>query len=194
MTSAIGMNRAVKGRYAKVGASSGSATRISVRANVLVPYGDLDENDMPVARRVPQRRAPRTQSAVPMPRHERPARGGMTLITALCITGIFVFTLGIVTLVNMSRLTEASKALFTLRTQIEAGQKANNELAMQLDAASDGAKICYAAARNLGMVAAEGAELVYLTAPSTRHEIQEVQAAVPPARSGIYGLLFGFLD
>lgn len=194
MTSAVGMNRAVKGRYAKVGVSSGSATRISVRSNVLLPYGDLDENDIPVARRVPVRRAPRTRAAAAAPRHERPVYGGMAFVTALCVVGFVVFTLGIVTLVNMSRLTEASKALYTLRTQIEANQKANNELAVQLDAASDGAKICYAAARNLGMVAAEGAEVVYLTAPSTRHEVQEVQAAVPPARSGIYGILFGFLD
>ena len=194
MTSAVGMNRAVKGRYAKVGVSSGSATRISVRPNVLLPCGDLDENDMPVARRVPVRRAPRTRAEAAAPRHERPVRGGMAFVTALCVVGFFAFTLGIVTLVNMSRLTEASKALYTLRTQIEANQKANNDLAVQLDSASDGAKICYAAARNLGMVAAEGAEVVYLTAPSTRHKVQEVQAAVPPARSGIYGILFGFLD
>ncbi len=194
MTSAVGMNRAVKGRYAQVGVLSASATRISVRPNVLLPFGDLDDNDMPVARRVPVRRAPRTRGAASAPRHERPVRGGMSFTAALCVVGFFVFALGIMTLVNMSRLTEASKNLHSLRAQIEAGRKANNELAIQLDAASDGAKICYAAARNLGMVAAEGAEVVYLTAPVTRQEVQEVQAAAPQARSGIYGILFGFLD
>jgi cell division protein FtsL len=195
MTSAIGLNRAVKGRYAQVGACSGSACRISVRPNVLLPYGDLDENDVPVFKRRPVRRAPQMRSdAMAAPRHERPVQRGISFTTALCIVGFFVFTLGIITLVNTSRMTEKSKSLNSLRTQIEAGQKENNELAMQLDEKSDGAKICYAAARELGMVSAEGADVVYLTAPVTRKDTQSVQSAVPQARTGIYATLFGFLD
>ena len=81
-----------------------------------------------------------------------------------------------------------------LRKQIEAVQKANSELAVQLDAAADGAKICYSAARNLGMVSAEGAEVVYLTAPQTRSDTDATKAAFPQARTGIYATLFGFLD
>lgn len=195
MTSAIGLNRAVKGRYAQVGACSGNACRISVRPNVLLPYGDLDENDIPVFKRRPVRRAPQMRSdAMAAPRHERPVQRGISFTTALCIVGFFVFTLGIITLVNTSRMTEKSKSLNSLRIQIEAGQKENNELAMQLDEKSDGAKICYAAARELGMVSAEGADVVYLTAPVTRKDTQSVQSAVPQARTGIYATLFGFLD
>ena len=108
--------------------------------------------------------------------------------------GFFVFVLGIITLVNTSRMTEKSKSVSSLRAQIEAGQKENNELAMQLDEKADGAKICYAAARELGMVSAEGADVVYLTAPSTRRETQSVQSAIPQARTGIYATLFGFMD
>ncbi len=195
MTSAIGMNRAAKGRYTQVGACSGNACRMTVRPNVLLPYGDLDENDMPLRGRPPARRAPRMRAAATAaPRHERPLKRGLSLATALCIAGFFVFVLGIITLVNTSRMTEKSKALNTLRTQIEAGRKENNELAMQLDQVSDGAKICYTAARELGMVAAEGADVVYLTAPLTRRDTLDVQAAVPQARTGIYATLFGFLD
>ena len=65
---------------------------------------------------------------------------------------------------------------------------------MQLDEKSDGAKICYTAARELGMVSAEGADVVYLTAPATRYDTESVQSAVPQARTGIYATLFGFLD
>jgi hypothetical protein len=195
MTSAIGMNRAVKGRYAQVGVCSGSACRISVRPNVLLPYGDLDENDMPVFKRRPVRRAPQMRSAaMAAPRHERPVQRGIAFTTALCIVGFFVFTMGIITLVNTSRMTEKSKSLNSLHIQIEAGQKENNELAVQLDEKSDGAKICYAAARELGMVSAEGADVVYLTAPVTRKDTESVQSAVPQARTGIYATLFGFLD
>ncbi len=195
MTSAVGMNRAGKGRYAQVGVSSGSACRMTVRPNVLLPYGDVDENDTPIPPRRPIRRAPRMrppESA--MPRHERPVQGGLSFTAALSILGFFVFVLGIITLVNTSKMTEKSKSLNSLRTQIEAGQKANNELAIQLDEASDGAKICYAAARELGMVSAEGADVVYLTAPDTRKDTGTVQAAVPQARTGIYATLFGFLE
>lgn len=195
MTSAIGMSRAGKGRYAQVGACSGSTCRITVRPNVLLPFGDLDENDMPVPRRRPLRRAPRMRSAaITEPRHQRPVQGGLTFRAALCITGFFVFALGIITLMNTSRMTEKAKSLNSLRAQIEAGQKENNALAIQLDEVSDGAKICYAAARNLGMVSAEGADVVYLTVPDTRKDMESVQAAVPQARTGIYATLFGFLD
>ena len=195
MTSAFGMNRAVKGKYAQVGACSGNACRISVRPNVLLPYGDLDESDMPVLKRRPVRRAPPMRSnAMAAPRHERPVERGISFNTALCIAGFFVFVLGIITLVNTSRMTENAKTLNSLRTQIEAGQKENNELAMQLDEKSDGAKICYTAARELGMVSAEGADVVYLTAPATRKDLETVQSAVPQARTGIYATLFGFLD
>ncbi len=195
MTSAVGMNRAVKGRYTQVGVSSGNACRITVRQNVLLPYGDLDESNMPVYRRMPVRRTARANMAAQVqPRHERPVQGGVSYAVALCIVGFFVFTLGIITLINTSRMTEKAKSLHALRTQVEAVQKANNDLAVQLDAASDGAKICYAAARNLGMVSAEGAEVVYLTAPVTRKETQQVQAVVPPTSSGIYAILSGFMD
>lgn len=195
MTSTIGMNRVVKGRYTQMGACSGSACRMTVRPNVLLPYGDLDENAVPLKGRPPLRRAPRMRAAaMDAPRHERPLKRGMSLTTALCIMGFFVFVLGIITLVNTSRMTERSKSLNALRTQIEAGQKENNELAVQLDEVSDGAKICYTAARELGMVSAEGADLVYLTAPLTRKDLGNVQAAIPQARTGIYATLFGFLD
>ncbi len=195
MTSAIGMNRAGKGRYAQVGVLSGSACRMTVRPNVLLPYGDLDENDMPVPIRRPVRRAPRMRAnAMAAPRHERPVQRGLSVTTALCIVGFFVFVLGIITLVNTSRMTEKSKSLNSLRTQIVDGQKANHDLAMQLDKVADGAKICYAAARELGMVSAEGADVVYLTAPVTRKDTQGVQSAIPQARTGIYAALFGFLD
>ncbi len=195
MTSAIGMNRAGKGRYAQVGVCSGSACRMTVRPNVLLPFGDLDENDMPAPLRRPVRRAPRTAGSAPVtPRHERPVQRGVSFTAALYIVGFFVFVLGIITLVNTSRMTEKSKSVSSLRAQIEAGQKENNELAMQLDEKADGAKICYAAARELGMVSAEGADVVYLTAPSTRRETQSVQSAIPQARTGIYATLFGFMD
>jgi cell division protein FtsB len=108
--------------------------------------------------------------------------------------GLFVFVLGIITLVNTSKMTERAKALSAQRTQVETAQKENAELALQLEEASDGAKICYAAARNLGMVSAQGADVVYLVAPSTRMQKDQEKAAVPQARAGIYAALFGFLD
>lgn len=195
MTSAIGMNRAGRGRYAQVGVCSGSACRITVRPNVLLPFGDLDENNMPIPPRRTARRAPRMHPpASAVPRHERPVQAGLSFTAALCIVGFFVFVLGVITLVNTSKLTEKSKSVSALRKQIEASQKANNELAIRLDEAADGAKICYAAARNLGMVSAEGAEVVYLTAPETRKDTASNMAAVPQARTGIYATLFGFLE
>jgi hypothetical protein len=44
------------------------------------------------------------------------------------------------------------------------------------------------------MVSAEGAEVVYLTAPETRKDTASNMAAVPQARTGIYATLFGFLE
>jgi hypothetical protein len=195
MTSTVGMNRVAKGRYTQIGTGSGNTCRISVRPAVFIPYGDLDDNNMPVIRKRPVRRMSRMQAApVAMPRHERPVQGGLSLKTALCIVGFFVFAMGIITLVNTSSMTESAKALYTLQSQIEACQKENGDLAIQLEKASDSAKICYAAARDLGMVSAEGANTVPLTAPVTRKEVSETKAAFPQARTGIYAALFGFLD
>ena len=194
MTSSIGMNRAIKGRYAQVG--GGSGCRIYVRPHVCLPGGDLDEYGAPIVGRRFPRRAPRTVRPAPVatPRHERPGQGGISFTTALCTLGLFVFVLGIITLVNTSKMTERSKALSNQRAQVETIQKENAQLALQLEEAADAAKICYAAARNLGMVSAQGADVVYLTAPYTRIKEDQEKAAVPQARAGIYAALFGFLD
>lgn len=98
------------------------------------------------------------------------------------------------TLVQTSRMTEKAKINSMLKAQIEEGLKANDALAVDLSKASDSAKICYAAARNLGMVSAEGADVVYLVASDTRPQNPSAQATVPPVRSGIYATLFGFLE
>ncbi len=196
MTSSIGMNRAIKGRYAQVG--GGSGCRIYVRPHVCLPGGDLDEYGTPILGRRFPRRVPRTVRQAPAaaaaPRHERPGQGGISFTSALCTLGLFVFVLGIITLVNTSKMTERAKVLSSQRAQVESIQKENAQLALQLEAASDAAKICYAAARNLGMVSAQGADVVYLVAPSTRTQREQEKAAVPQARASIYAALFGFLD
>lgn len=194
MTSSIGMNRAIKGRYAQVG--GGSGCRIYVRPHVCLPGGDLDEYGAPILGRRFPRRAPRTVRPAPeaLPRHERAGQGGISITAALCTLGLFVFVLGIITLVNTSKMTERAKALNAQRAQVETVQKENAQLALNLEEAADAAKICYAAARNLGMVSAQGADVVYLVAPSTRMEKDQAKAAVPQARAGIYAALFGFLE
>jgi hypothetical protein len=128
MTSAIGMNRALKGKYAQAGMASGCVCRISVRSYVLLPGGDLDECNRPV----PPRRqigAAHPTRLIPQraPRHERPAAMRVSPVHSLCRCGVFFEIVWGHHPMNTSRMTKGPSPLQPAHTY-RPSQKANSDL------------------------------------------------------------------
>lgn len=208
------------GTYAVVGSNSIASPRIYVSSHVSAPAGEVDpitSTPLPprrqVASRVQRRQAgikaisqrvplkstvtnvagASAQRSSAMPKHQSPPAKGLAMNKALAIIGCLVFVLGIMTLVKVSEMTEKSKGIDSVLTQITQCKKENDDLTVELAAASQDTDVWYNASQKLGMISAKGVSVVYLEAPQTR-TAQVAQADVPPARSGIYATLFGFLD
>lgn len=89
---------------------------------------------------------------------------GSTLLTFFLLTLI----LGIYLLVQQGILAQKQRMIASMDKRIAAVRAENSELEAQIAEASDAATICYAAARNLGLVPADSTQAIELTALETR--------------------------
>jgi len=78
------------------------------------------------------------------------------------------FLFSVLLLVQQGTLAQRQRSLKTLNQHMEEIKEANADLKAQITEASDSSTICYAAARNLGMVPASSAQAIHLTAVDTR--------------------------
>lgn len=67
-----------------------------------------------------------------------------------------------------SRMKTVSDQINQMEAAIVRTAADNSQLAVEVTQARDSSRICYAAAQNLGMVAATGVEVQYVVAPNTR--------------------------
>lgn len=89
-------------------------------------------------------------------------RGAMALLLTM------VVILGTILLIQQGMLVQKLRSAKTASQRIEEIRDVNASLTAQIAEASDAATICYAAARDLGMVPAESAQAIHLTAVDTR--------------------------
>ena len=153
----------------------------------------VSPNAAPGERGAGQAGASRTMAAGTAPRHQSAPGKGVALNHAMALIACLIFVLGIMTLVKVSEMTEKSKAMNSVLNQITQCKKENDELSVELAAANQDTDIWYSASQQLGMISSKGVSVVYLEAPQTR-TAKAQEADVPPARSGIYATLFGFLN
>jgi len=96
-------------------------------------------------------------------------------LTALIFT-LFLLGFGLTLLVQQGMVTQRQRSLNAMKTRIEDLQTSNQALQAQIDEASDSAAICYAAARDLGMVPANSTQPIHLSAMDTRPNGGDTQA------------------
>ncbi|NLI20609.1 MAG: hypothetical protein GX418_03590 [Clostridiales bacterium] len=155
--------------------------RFRVRSSVFLPSSDVDLRTGML--REDQRRRGRTQAlrmeanrldeeyakldaALQTRQTERGFR--MPLSRAALLVLLFLFIFGIVLLMQRGTLAQRQRGLKNQTQRIEQIRAENVQLQKQIDEASDAATICYAAARDLGMVPAASAQAIHLTAMDTR--------------------------
>jgi cell division protein FtsL len=88
--------------------------------------------------------------------------------TAFAIVLIPLLICSLILLVQQGSLVHAEQRLQTVNQRIESVKTSNADLKQQIAEASDSATICYAAARDLGMVPASSTQAIHLTAMDTR--------------------------
>lgn len=149
--------------------------RMYVRANVHLPCGEVDpRTGMPVhsgARRgrTQAKRMELGSVSKEIEREEHASRGPkMTFRAAFMLVMATAFTLCILFLVQQGQLTSKQKQLNDVRKDISLYQSLNLDLEARIAEASDPAKICYRAAKELGMIPCESASAIYLLALDTR--------------------------
>ena len=101
---------------------------------------------------------------------------------ALLVT-LFVLGFGLTLIVQQGLITQRKRSLDAMNERIEDLQASNQALQAQIDEASDSAAICYAAARDLGMVPASSTQPIHLSAMETRPAGADAQA-VASAQAG----------
>lgn len=106
------------------------------------------------------------ESAVKARMHEK----GIRFSVRSVIIGFFLLlvVLAIALLVQRGMLAQQERMLRSMNARIETLRNENNNLESQIALASDSATVCYAAARNLGMVPAASTQAIHLTAMETR--------------------------
>ena len=156
-------------------------SRINVSASVYLPGSDLD---LQTGQLKPDRvRRQRTQAkrleaeALEMERQKTEEalqremkKGGVrvTWPTAAVLCGLLLFICLFSAVFQLSEISALQEQLNTLQRDIQACRTENEDLTVDIAAASDAAVICYAASRNLNMIPAEAAEAIHLTAVDTR--------------------------
>ncbi len=192
------------GKYALVGVDGASACRMSVRAHVQLPYGDLDRWSKPIGPEQTMVRNRRVQARLTTQaaqndqkaneKIQRRKAGSLSRKTAwTMIMVVFVF-LAILLLGQIGRLAQRENTLIDLRAQIQTQSEKNIDLQIKLNEAADEVKVRYAAVQNLGMVAPKGVEAIGIVLPKEQTTQLSVQKEEIPKNSGFLASLLGFLD
>lgn len=199
-------NYVYHGSYAVVGGKNLNSDRISVRAHVRLPASEIDPRTgmllppKPSAQRNPrsQRPQPGKQSVKTQQEHFTPhsiptRQTGMPLRRAMAMMALLACTLGFVTLVEYGSVTQQSKEVNQLRREVAQVQQETDDKRVVLADMLKDTELWYNASQRLGMISSKGVSVVYLNAEKPQ-TVQIAQADVPPARTGIYAALFGFLE
>ncbi len=155
--------------------------RIYVRSSVRVHDSEVDprsgllKQDSPSHRRTQALRAEGRQldsdydqMQAAMQRRSREKGQRVSIGSTLMVFFLLALFLGVCLLVQQGILAQKQRMLASMNKRIEAVRAENRELEAKIAEASDAATICYAAARNLGLVPADSTQAIELTALETR--------------------------
>ena len=155
--------------------------RLYVRPNVYLPNSEIDSDTGMV--REASRRTGRTQALRSEARHleteyqrlqsilkarvdekgrHMPLRSAILLILAV------VMLFSVVLLVQQGNIIAREESLRQMNVNVQATREDIAGIQAQIDEATDPVAICYTAARELGMIPADSAQAILLTAMSTR--------------------------
>lgn len=148
-----------KSMYAMAGVQAMPGMRMNVRSHVHVPDAevgyDAQAERQPYFASDPQTPVSRRSATIP------------TQVGVIFLCAVFV-AFGLMVLNKSAKRAELSKEISAMEQSIAQTLRDNTQLAVQVMEARDSARICYAAAQNLGMVAATGVDAVSIAAPETR--------------------------
>ncbi|MBE5783012.1 MAG: hypothetical protein E7329_06820 [Clostridiales bacterium] len=148
-------------QYAMAGVQAMPGMRMNVHSNVRLPDGEVGYDHQ-------EARQPYFSMGTQIPVSRRsvtvPANIGIIFLAA-----VFLF-FGILVVGKAAQRASLTREISALETSIAQINRDNTQLAVQVMEARDSSRICYAAAQNLGMVAATGVEAVPVEAPATRPE------------------------
>lgn len=146
-------------QYAMAGVQAMPGMRMNVRSHVHVPDAeagcDAQAERRPYYAQGPQRPVSRRSATIP-------AQAGVIFLCAVFVA------FGLMVLNKSVKRAEVSKEISAMEQSIAKTLQDNTQLAVEVMEARDSARICYAAAQNLGMVAATGVDAVPIAAPETR--------------------------
>jgi len=199
-------NYVYHGSYAVVGGQNINGDRISVRAHVRLPASEIDpRTGMLLPPKASAQRNPRSRRQAPgkapvkanqehYTPHSIPTRQtGMPLRRAMALMAMLACMLGFMTLIDYGHVTQQSKEVNRLRQEITQVQKETDGKRLVLADMLKDTDLWYNASQKLGMISSKGVSVIYLNAERPQI-VQTAQADVPPARTGIYAALFGFLE
>lgn len=155
--------------------------RLYVRPNVYLPNSEVDlETGMvrEAARRTGRTQALRSEARRLDTEYQKlqsmlKARANekgrhMPLKSAVLLIFFVVLVFSVILLVQQGYLVAKEETVRQMNASVQSSREDIAAIQAQIDAASDPVAICYAAARDLGMIPAESAQAIYLTALSTR--------------------------
>ncbi|MDD3411137.1 MAG: hypothetical protein PHY12_10055 [Eubacteriales bacterium] len=168
--------------YDDVAPQSAPYDRIYVRSSVYLPNSELDPRTGTLktdcrrqgrtqAMRMEMKRLDKEYATLNEQAKAREQEAGRLCVSvraAVLIVAVVAFVLGMALLFQQGTLTDQQKKLNRMNTSIADVQKTNAALSAELAEASDASVICYAAARDLGMIPAESAQAIHLSAVDTR--------------------------
>ncbi len=117
---------------------------------------------------------------------------GMRRNAGVATVAVFCFLLGVIFLIRLSDMTEVSKSVSSLQTRIEQTERENAQLESSLATLTSEVNVGYEAAK-LGMISANGIDVIYLMAPETRDSaaLLRDEVEVEPAHSEFFAMLLG---
>lgn len=164
------MERADKRVYTAAGEQLQGFAPIAVASNVELPDGDADVDE-----RV-RYRAERDDGA---------ARRGMPVLWAAALIALAVAVMFSLSMQARNRTRAYHAELDQLRTRLHAIALERAQLESDIAAACDRAKICYHAARELGMQLAVDSQTIQVIAPPTRAAAGAGQTAASLSAGGM---------
>lgn len=146
-------------QYAMAGVQAMPGMRMNVRSHVRIPDAevgyDADAQRQPYYATGPATPVSRRSATIP------------ANIAAIFLCAIFLVC-GVLILNKAVERAALTKNISAMEQGIVQTLQDNTQLAVEVMEARDSARICYAAAQNLGMVASTGVEAVPVVAPETR--------------------------
>ena len=189
------------GEWGRVSTNSLRAERMSVAASVSLSDATLDRDASVPYQALGMSRNPRArrrQITAPVGRDEVTApipvvsATGMRRNAGVAAVTVFCFVLGVLFLMQLSEMTEMSKSVARTKASITQTQQDIAEMEANLARKTSEINVGYEAAR-LGMISANGVDVIYLMAPETRDAaaLLSAETEVEPAHSEFFAALLG---